>query len=133
MSGRAALAGRHQPIGPQDLAHRLARDLDPLPVRELLRQVVVVEAAVLPPRQLDNPLPSGGGQLPRRGPAAIAMDHPPYSLLSDPDCEPIHVALGDPEHHGGLGHRQLLAKDPFDYREALLLFHCQDYGLHSLT
>jgi len=102
-----ALARGREPLASQDLPHRLPRHGDPVRLSELLGQVVVVEPARLGPGELHNALARLPWQLPRRGPTAIAMDHPAYPLLSDPGLEPKTVALGDSKHQGLLCHRRL--------------------------
>lgn len=95
--------------------------------------MVVIEAPVLVPGQLDDLLADLRRQLPRRTAAAIAMDYSAHALLSDPGLEPKALALGDPKHHGCLCHRQLPAKYALDDCYSLLFSHRQGYGLHTLT
>ena len=100
-------------------AHRFAADRDALYLRQLLCEVAVIEAGVLPPRQFLDPIPERQRQGPGTRPASIAVPHPVHGFGPIAGLQPLHLPPANaqqsrglldvhPPHHGILGHFQSL-------------------------
>ncbi len=112
VAGGAAPSRAREPRRPEELAEALPADEDRLTLGEELGEVTVVDLAVRPPSELDDPGPHPGPEAPRRRPAPVAVDEAgrTVALIGGPDAP--QLALREPDQLGCLDHRQLALHDP---------------------
>jgi len=104
---RPSLTGGCDPVETKSAPDLLPTKLHLLFFLEPLRQMVIVESPVLPPRRLHNPLHRLFLDLALTATASIAMHHALGSLLGYPTLDPVTLPLTDPQYQSCLHYRQL--------------------------
>ena len=120
LRGRASQALPNPPDG-------LAAEPQAFDLVELLGQVTIVQAVVHGLHQRGDALAHGGGQAPRRGPAAPAVHQAARAARRKPLLEPVHVAHGHPQRPRHLARRHLPLRQGAQQPgpDDLLARHCE--------
>ena len=110
--GRPPSARAGDARGAQDPAQALPADDDPLALGEQLGEVAVVDLAVRPLPELDDPVPRRGVDPPRRWAAPVAVDEARRAVPLEGAPQAPHLSLGQGELDRPRGHAQLALENP---------------------